>query len=77
MWSKILIETNAQIILKNSFPDNVELKNNIYKKFINQGVNEKQLIFLDREHNEKDHYIHYNKINLALDTFPFTGNNLN
>ncbi len=73
VWSKILIGTNSQIILKNSFPDTQELKNNINKKFIEQGVDKKQLIFLDREQNEKDHYIHYNKINLALDTFPFTG----
>ena len=73
VWSKILIETNSQIILKNSFPDTEELKNNIFKKFIKQGVNEKQIIFLDRERSETDHYTHYNKINLALDTFPFTG----
>ena len=73
VWSKILKENNSQLILKNSFPDSEEYKNNIYNKFIRQGVSEKQIIFLDREKMEEDHYKHYNKINLALDTFPYPG----
>lgn len=73
VWSKILIESNSQIILKNSFPDSDEIKNNIYYKFIKNGVKEKQIIFLEREQKEENHYKHYNKINLALDTFPYPG----
>ena len=66
VWSKILIESNSQIILKNSFKESEELKKNIHDKFINKGV--MKLIFLDFEKNDQDHYKHYNKINLALDT---------
>ena len=73
VWSKILSENNSQLILKNSFFDGDDLKYNILKKFLNLGVREEQIIFLEREEREEDHYRHYNKINLSLDTFPYNG----
>ncbi len=73
VWSKILSENNSQLILKNPFFDGDDLKYNILKKFLNLGVREEQIIFLEREEREEDHYRHYNKINLSLDTFPYNG----
>jgi len=71
VWSKILSENNSQLILKNSFFHGDDLKFNILKKFLDLGVKEEQIIFLKREEREEDHYRHYNKINLSLDTFPY------
>ena len=73
VWSKILIDTSSQIILNNSIPGNEETKNNIFNKFLKKGVKENQVIFLDYESKEEDHFNNYNKINLSLDTFPFPG----
>ena len=73
VWSKILSENNSQLILKNSFFHGDDLKFNILKKFLDLGVKEEQIIFLKREEREEDHYRHYNKINLSLDTFPYNG----
>ncbi len=73
VWSKILTDTNSQIILKEPFKESEDIKKNIYNKFINKGVTSDQLIFLGFEKKDEDHYKHYNKINLALDTFPYPG----
>ncbi len=73
VWSKILTSSNSQIILKEPFKESEDIKKNIYAKFINRGVTNNQLIFLGYEKKDEDHYKHYNNINLALDTFPYTG----
>ncbi len=73
VWSKILIGSKSQIILKEPFKESEDIKKNIYNKFINRGVMSNQLFFLGFEKKDEDHYKHYNNINLALDTFPYPG----
>jgi protein O-GlcNAc transferase len=72
VWSKILNNSNSQIYLKNSGGFNEELYNNLLQKFLNHGVDKKKLIFLARS-SQKDFLKDYHKIDLALDTFPYTG----
>jgi len=72
LWSKILKNSNSELYLKNSGGYNEEIYDNLIRKFEKQGVDTKKLIFLKKSKNSefmKDYY----KIDLALDTFPYTG----
>ena len=72
VWSKILNQTESELYLKNSEGYNKEIYSNLLKKFKNQNVDLKKIIFLDR--SSKDEFLKdYNKIDLALDTFPYNG----
>lgn len=72
-WSKILNHDNTQILLKDSLQGGEDLKENIIQKFLNNHVNLEQLIFVDNQETIYDHLKLYNKVNLALDTFPYPG----
>ncbi len=72
VWSKILNKTNSELYLKNSSGYNKEVYENLIHKFKNEGVDINRIILLKKTmSNEfmKDYY----KIDLALDTFPYTG----
>ena len=73
VWSRILKETNAKILLKDSLTGGDDLKENVLNKFLKQGAKENQIIFLKREKKNEDHINLYNKANVALDTFPYPG----
>jgi len=73
-WSKILRDTNSQIYLKNPRHDTPSLvKKNIIEKFLERDVSKNKILFLDHQPNRYNHLELYNKIDLALDTFPYPG----
>ena len=73
VWSKILNDTNAKLILKSSVNNSDDLIKNLKEKFLNENVNLNKIEFFDRVENQKKHLEFYNKFNLTLDTFPYPG----
>ena len=74
VWSKILNSTNSKLILKTSSADDFEFsKKTMLYKFSKYNVNLDQINILKKIENFFDHLELYNKIDLALDTFPYPG----
>lgn len=73
VWSKILNNTNSRIILKNSIIDNEEINQNLKEKFLKNNVMKDKVYIHNYQKESSDHLSLYNKIDLALDTFPYNG----
>ena len=74
LWSKILQSIpNSKLILKTKNLDNKKITNDIIAKFKKQNVNKDCLILLGESKTRKELLQTYNKIDLALDPFPFQG----
>ena len=73
-WSGIIKKGDSILILKNSVSTNEKRANEILlNKFANEKVDTNKIIILDTKNNFKEHLKCYNKIDLALDTFPYPG----
>ncbi len=74
VWSKILNSTKSKLVLKTSATDDFEFSKKIlFDKFSKHNVNLHQIDILQKVENFYDHLELYNKIDLALDTFPYPG----
>ncbi len=77
LWSKILLNIkDSKILLKNYQLDSSELKDVIKKKFIRFDVHEERII-LEGRSTRNDLLKTYNKIDIALDPFPYGGGTTN
>ena len=74
VWSKILNESSSRLILKNSSGKNLKRLNEIIlSKFKKEKVDIKKITILPSNLTREEHLKCYNKIDLALDTFPYPG----
>ena len=73
-WSEILLKIdNSQLMIKAPSEDAEIAQKNILKRFNNYNVDNSKIIFSPREKKRKNHFRMYNKIDISLDTFPYTG----
>lgn len=72
-WSRILVNlSDSKLFIKSDQFVNQQFRKIFKKKFISLGVKEDQLIFEENSPRE-DLLKSYNKIDIALDTFPYSG----
>jgi predicted O-linked N-acetylglucosamine transferase (SPINDLY family) len=75
LWSRVLQQVpNSRLLLK--FYDiytNTALTERIAKGFTDHGIAADRIQFLDSTENRGQHLAQYNRIDIALDPFPFSG----
>ena len=73
VWSEILLESDSKLILKSSMNNSKELRDRLLSKFPSSLIKENKIILIEGQRNKKDHLNMYHKIDIGLDTFPYTG----
>ena len=75
LWSKILFSIpNSKLLLKNRDFDNQKIINKTFLRFEKHNINNNRIILEGKSNTRKELLEVYNKIDIALDPFPFQGN---
>jgi len=73
-WAKILtLIPNARLVIKDAKFKYLEAKKSLINKFVALGVDSSRLEIMDRFETQEESMEYYNKIDIALDTFPYCG----
>ena len=73
VWSKILTKTNSKLIVKSSMNNREDVRVKFLNKFSKELVNKNKIIMIEGQKEKSEHLLMYNDIDVALDTFPYTG----
>ena len=74
VWSQILAQRpQARLLIKSSKLANEELRSELLKRFADKGIDQSRLDLRTFAPTIEDHLDTYNELDLALDTFPYTG----
>jgi len=75
LWSKILLSVpKSKLLLKSREFKNEVIKKNNLEKFKKHNINEDRLIIIGHSKTRREVLETFNKIDIALDPFPFQGN---
>ncbi len=75
LWSKVLSSiNNSKLLLKNKDFENDKITEYTYLRFSKHNINKDRLILEGEAPTRRELLETYNKIDIALDTFPFQGN---
>ena len=73
LWSNIIKNIpQSKIIFKYKYYQDIDIRNDILKYFIHNGINKSGIVFLNASERE-DYLKDYNKIHISLDPFPYPG----
>ena len=75
LWSKVLLSIpNSKLLLKNKDLDSKKIVEATFRRFESQNIKKDRLILEGHAKTRKELLDVYNKIDIALDPFPFQGN---
>ena len=75
VWGNVLKNTeNSKLLLKfrNLYSDEA-MKSIWRRRFEVEGIDQERILFITGEHTQPEHLAHYNRVDIALDPFPFNG----
>ena len=74
LWTEVLKSTpNSKLALKYKQLSDPKLKELIISRFVMNGISPDRIIVMEFNADINEHYGQYNKIDIALDTFPYNG----
>ena len=74
LWSRVLQAVpNARLYLKTGQLDNADICELTLQRFAARGIGPERLVLAGKLGSIQDHLAEYNKVDVALDTFPYPG----
>jgi predicted O-linked N-acetylglucosamine transferase (SPINDLY family) len=74
LWARILLSVpNSRLYLKTSQLDDEDIREQTRRRFATWGIAPERLLLAGKLGSIADHLSEYNKIDVALDTFPYPG----
>lgn len=74
VWAKVIARVpNSQLFLKSRVMNNKDVVDGVCQIFAKHGVKRDRLFFAHYSKTKEDHWLQIQKIDIALDAFPFNG----
>jgi predicted O-linked N-acetylglucosamine transferase (SPINDLY family) len=74
VWSKILTRVPGSLLfIKSAYLDDPEVRKNVFERLVAAGIEEDRVEISGFFASTQDHLTAYNRVDVALDTFPYNG----
>ena len=74
LWCEVLMAVpNSKLAIKYKHVNDLKFREVIIARFAENGLSADRIIIFNFDFDPKEHFAQYNKIDIALDTFPYNG----